>query len=102
MIICKVIGTVVCTQKDEKLTGAKLQVVLPINMENGSPDGKPIVAVDSIGAGTGEWVLVVSGSSARQTTRTKDTPVDAVIMAIIDTIEVLGRITFQKHLEKAH
>lgn len=96
MLVCKVIGTVVCTQKDERLIGAKLQIVLPVNMANGAPEGKPLVAVDGIGAGAGEWVLVVSGSSARQTARTKDTPVDAVIMAIIDTVEIEGEITFEK------
>lgn len=96
MIVCKVMGTVVCTQKDDKLTGVKLQIVFPLNMSDGTPDGKPLVAVDTIGAGPGEWVLVVSGSSARQTTKTKDTPVDAVIMAIIDTIELEGKITFEK------
>ncbi|MBI2264880.1 MAG: EutN/CcmL family microcompartment protein [Armatimonadetes bacterium] len=97
MIICKVIGTIVCTQKDEKLTGAKLQLVLPMDTKTFQPDGRPLVAVDSIGAGQGEMVLVVSGSSARLTARTQNTPVDAVIMGIIDTIEIEGMLTFEKH-----
>ncbi|MCL4512910.1 MAG: EutN/CcmL family microcompartment protein [Candidatus Eremiobacteraeota bacterium] len=96
MLIGKIIGTVVCTQKDEKLVGAKLQVVLPLHAAALSPDGKPIVAVDSIGAGNNELVLVAAGSSARQTQKTKDTPVDAVIMAIIDSLEVEGTLTYQK------
>jgi microcompartment protein CcmK/EutM len=96
MLIGKVIGTVVCTQKDEKLTGAKLQVVLPIHASTLQPEGKPIIAVDSIGAGDHELVLVATGSSARQTQKTKDTPVDAVIMAIIDSLEADGKLTYQK------
>jgi microcompartment protein CcmK/EutM len=96
LIVAKVVGTVVCTRKDEKLTGAKLQVVQPVSLMDGSPDGKPIVAVDSVGAGQGEVVLVVSGSSARQTSRTQNTPVDATIMAIVDTIEVDGKVRFRK------
>ena len=96
MLIGKIIGTVVCTQKDEKLVGAKLQVVLPLHASTLSPDGKPIVAIDSIGAGSHELVLVVTGSSARQTQKTKDTPVDAVIIAILDSLEVEGKLTYQK------
>lgn len=96
MLVAKVIGTVVCTQKDEKLVGTKLQVVLPLNASTLNPDGKPLVAVDAIGAGHGEVVLVVSGSSARQTTKTKETPVDAVIMGIVDSLEVEGKTTYRK------
>lgn len=96
MIIAKVLGTVVCTQKDEKLVGSKLQVVAPVGIVDLKQDGKPIVVVDSIGAGEGELVLVVTGSSARQTSKTQNTPVDAVIMGIIDSIEVDGKMTFEK------
>ena len=58
--------------------------------------GKPYVAIDTVDAGVGDLVLTASGSSARQTTITKDTPVDAVIMAVIDHLEVNGEITFTK------
>ncbi len=96
MIAARVVGTVVCTRKDEKLVGSKLLVVQPVNVLDLSTDGKPIVAVDSVGAGQGEIVLVVSGSSARQTSRTQNTPTDATIMAIVDSIEVQGEWIFRK------
>jgi len=96
LIACRVVGTVVCTRKDEKLVGSKLQVVEPISLADQSPDGKPLVAIDTVGAGEVEIVLVVSGSSARQTSRTQNTPVDAVIMAIVDSIEMGGKIVYRK------
>ncbi len=96
MITCKVLGSVVCTRKDEKLVGTKLLVVQPISLDNQAPDGKSLVAVDTVGAGEGEIVLVVSGSSARQTTKTQNTPVDAVIMGIVDSIELEGKVVYRK------
>lgn len=96
MILARVIGTVVATRKDDKLSGAKMQIVQPVSLQDMSPDGKPLVAVDAVGAGTGEIVMVCSGSSARQTSRTKDTPCDAVIMAIIDSLDVQGKQVFVK------
>jgi microcompartment protein CcmK/EutM len=95
MQIARVIGTTVATIKDEKLVGRKLMIVREAD-ERGNPVGKPYVAIDTVDAGTGDLVLVAAGSSARQTTVTKDRPVDAVIMAIIDTLEVEGTVTFQK------
>ena len=95
MQIARVVGTTVATIKDEKLVGRKLMIVREAD-ERGNPVGKPYVAIDTVDAGTGDLVLVAAGSSARQTTVTKDRPVDAVIMAIIDTLEVEGTITFQK------
>lgn len=86
----------VCTRKDEKLVGTKLLVVQPISLDNQAPDGKSLVAIDTVGAGEGEIVLVVSGSSARQTTKTQNTPVDAVIMGIIDSIELEGKVVYRK------
>lgn len=96
MIACRVVGTVVCTRKDDKLVGSKLQVAQPISLEDLSPDGKPLVAIDTVGAGEGEIVLVVSGSSARQTSKTQNTPVDAVIMGIVDCIEMEGKVVYRK------
>lgn len=96
MILARVIGTVVATRKDEKLSGVKLQIVLPVSLSDMSPDGKPLVAVDAVGAGEGEIVMVCSGSSARQTMRTKDTPCDAVIMAIVDNLDVQGQKVYVK------
>ncbi|MDB4895741.1 MAG: ethanolamine utilization protein EutN [Firmicutes bacterium] len=96
MILCRVIGTVVASTKDDRLSGAKLQIVQPVSLADMSPDGKPLVAIDSVGAGAGEIVMVCSGSSARQTSRTKDTPCDAVIMAIVDSLDVGGQQVFAK------
>ncbi|MBM3137347.1 MAG: ethanolamine utilization protein EutN [Chloroflexi bacterium] len=95
MLIVRVIGTTVSTIKDEKLQGKKLLVVQPAD-ETGAASGKPFVAIDTVDAGVGDLVLTASGSSARQTTITKDTPVDAVIMAVIDSLEVNGKVSFRK------
>jgi microcompartment protein CcmK/EutM len=95
MLIAKVIGTTVATIKDEKLTGRKLLIVRQTD-EAGIPVGKPYVAVDTVDAGIGDLVLTCAGSSARQTNITKDTPVDAVIMAVIDSLEVEGKVVFRK------
>ena len=95
MLIVRVIGTTVSTIKDEKLQGKKLLIV-QLADEAGKTSGKPFVAIDTVDAGVGDLVLTASGSSARQTTITKDTPVDAVIMAVIDSLEVNGEVTFRK------
>jgi microcompartment protein CcmK/EutM len=95
MTLGKVVGTVVATRKDEKLVGGKLLMVQELSLE-GEPLERYAVAVDSVGAGVGEVVLVATGSSARLTAATKDRPVDAVIMAIVDSLEVNGVVLFQK------
>ncbi|MBZ5496627.1 MAG: EutN/CcmL family microcompartment protein [Acidobacteriia bacterium] len=95
MLIAKVVGTTVSTIKDEKLVGRKLLIVRQTD-ESGNPVGKPYVAVDTVDAGAGDLVLTCAGSSARQTAITKDTPVDAVIMSVIDSLEVDGAIVFRK------
>ncbi len=95
MLIARVLGNAVCTIKDEKLVGRKLMVVCQTD-ENGKLTGKPFVAIDSVDSGVGDLVLTAAGSSARQTHTTKDTPVDAVIMAVIDSLEVDGKIVFRK------
>jgi microcompartment protein CcmK/EutM len=95
MIFARVTGNVVCTQKDEKLVGCKLLLVQPVDLA-GAAKGNPIVAVDSVGSGEGELVLLVQGSSARQTSRTQGNPVDAVIFAIVDTVEQGGKVVFKK------
>lgn len=87
MILGKVIGTVWATRKDEQLRGLTLQLVQEMDAD-GSLKSKVIVAVDSVGAGVGETVLFVQGSSARQTALTKDKPIDAVITAIVDKMDV--------------
>ena len=95
MLVAKVIGTTVSTIKDEKLVGRKLLIVCQTD-EAGNMIGKPFVAIDTVDAGVGDLVLTAAGSSARQTTITKDTPVDAVIMAVIDSLEVEGKVVFSK------
>lgn len=95
MLIARVIGTTVSTIKDEKIIGQKLLVMRQTD-ETGKSIGKPFVAVDTVNAGVGDLVLTASGSSARQTTITKDRPVDAVIMAVIDSLEVEGKTTFRQ------
>ncbi len=95
MLIAKVVGNTVSTIKDEKLIGRKLLVVRQTD-ERGNPVGKPYVAVDTVDAGAGDLVLTCAGSSARQTAITKDSPVDAVIMSIIDSLEVDGAVVFRK------
>jgi len=95
MQIARVVGSTVATIKDEKLVGRKLLIVREAD-ERGNAVGKPYVAIDTVDAGSGDLVLIAAGSSARQTAITKDTPVDAVIMAIVDTLEVDGAITFRK------
>jgi len=89
----KVIGNVVATQKDPKFQGMKLLLVQPyVNRDAGLVvSGSSIVAVDSVGAGEGECVLFTQGSSARLTPGTREAPVDAVIVGIVDAIEVEGR-----------
>jgi microcompartment protein CcmK/EutM len=95
MLIAKVVGTTVSTIKDEKLAGRKLLIVRQTD-EIGTPVGKPFVAIDTVDAGAGDLVLTCSGSSARQTAITKDTPVDAVIMSVVDSLEVDGTVVFRK------
>jgi ethanolamine utilization protein EutN len=87
MILARIVGTVVATRKDSRLEGKKLLVAKPI-----SPQGKDeagyVVAVDTVGAGFRETVLIVSGSSARMANGLKDTPVDSAIVGIVDTVEI--------------
>ena len=87
MILGKVIGTVWSTRKDENLVGAKFLIVRQLDLDY-TPKSSTVIAVDSVGAGVGEIVLVAQGSSARQTTITKNKPVDAVVMAIVDKLDV--------------
>jgi len=89
MKLGRVIGSVVATRKDTSLEGTKLLVVENLTLDLKS-EGGYVVAVDSVGAGAGEVVLYASGSSARQTPTTKDRPVDAVIMAIVDSFDANG------------
>ncbi len=95
MLIARVIGLVVSTMKYHTLTGRKLLIVQETDV-SGKPVGTPIVAVDTVDAGEGDVVLVAQGSAARQTEETRDTPVDNVIMAIVDTLQTDGAVSFRK------
>ncbi len=87
LVLGKVIGTVWSTRKDENLVGSKFLIVRQLNLDY-TPKKDTVVAVDSVGAGVGEVVLVAQGSSARQTVITKNKPIDAVIMAIVDKLDI--------------
>jgi len=87
MILARIVGTVVATRKDERLVSNKLLVALPMD-PRGKPEGSYLVAVDTVDAGVGETVLIVSGSSARMASGMKDCPVDAAVVGIVDTIHV--------------
>jgi ethanolamine utilization protein EutN len=87
MLVAKIVGTVVATRKDPRLVSNKLLVARPID-PRGKSDGSHLVAVDTVDAGVGETVLIVSGSSARMASGMKDCPVDAVIVGIIDAVEI--------------
>lgn len=95
MLIARVIGTVVATRKEAELEGLKMLL-----LQNASPEGEAkegfVVAVDAVGAGVGDVVLYASGSSARQTTVTKDRPVDATVMAIVDLVDAASARLYHK------
>lgn len=83
----KVVGTIWSTRKDENLVGSKFLIVRQLNLDY-TPKDSTVIAIDSVGAGVGEVVLVAQGSSARQTDITQNKPVDAVVMAIVDKLDV--------------
>ncbi len=87
MILAKVVGTVVATRKDDRLVGCKLLLAQPID-PRGKVQGNHLVAIDTVDAGSGETVLIVSGSSARMAAGLKDVPVDAAIVGIVDSVNV--------------
>lgn len=95
MRIALVIGSTVSTIKDETMRGRKLLIVQPADTQ-GNATGEPYVAVDTVSAGTGDLVLVTEYSSARYTGFTKDLPIDAVIVGVIDSLEVGGKFSYQK------
>ena len=95
MLLAKVVGTVVATRKEPSLDGLKLLLVRAVNDE-GQETGTPLVAADAVGAGPDEMVLVAAGSSARQTQATDKRPVDAVVMAIVDSWSLGSAIKYKK------
>ena len=99
MQVAKVVGTVVSTNKSEKLNGLKLLLVQPMEIETMTKKGGLIVAIDTVGSGAGEVVMLVAGSSSRQTAITDSKPVDLSIVAIIDHIDLGDKRIFEKFNE---
>jgi microcompartment protein CcmK/EutM len=95
MNLARVVGTVVSSQKEDSLTGLKF-LVLELLDERQKATGISVVAADAVGAGVGELVLYAAGSSARQTRVTDKRPVDAVVMAIVDSWEIGGEEIYRK------
>jgi len=95
MRIALVIGSTISTIKDEVIRGRKLLIVQNADTA-GKPSGDPYIAVDTVSAGTGDLVMVTNGSSARYTNQTTDVPVDSVIVGVIDSLKMSGKVTYRK------
>jgi len=98
MKLGKIVGNVVSTQKDEKIVSLRLFLVQDLNLDLTNKSSF-VVAADSVGAGVGEVVLYASGSSGRMTSVTKDRPIDAVIMAIVDMMTLEDEVSYQKGVD---
>jgi ethanolamine utilization protein EutN len=101
MFVALVTGSVVATQKTESMTGHKMLVVEPYRLDEKTRDrlvstGRTFIAVDTLGAGEGQFVLVTQGSSARLTPETKSLPIDAVVIGLVDTVRVDGQEVFHR------
>ncbi|HBB74627.1 MAG TPA: ethanolamine utilization protein EutN [Planctomycetaceae bacterium] len=101
MFVALVTGSIVATQKTPTMTGHKLLVVEPYRLEEKSRDrlvstGRTFIAVDTLGAGEGQFVLVTQGSSARLTPETKTLPIDAVVIGLVDSVRVAGKDVFRR------
>ena len=101
MFVAKVTGALVATQKVDSMRGHKLLVVEPFRLDpegrrSLKSTGRTFVAVDTVGAGEGEFVLITQGSSARLTPETKNLPIDTVIIGIVDTVRVEGNDVFKR------
>jgi ethanolamine utilization protein EutN len=95
MFLARVLGSIVCTKKDENMRGRKLLLLRPLLVDEANPTQlrpgvNTVVAVDTLGAGCGDVVLFCQGSSARQGSGLKTLPVDAAVVGLVDTVEVLG------------
>lgn len=99
MLLGRIVGEVWATRKDEKLEGLKFLIVQQVD-STGKELGGSVIAADSVQAGIGEVVLVAQGSSARQTILTKDRPVDAVIMAIVDELEAVPESELERDFQE--
>ncbi len=101
MFLAKVIGSMVATQKVDAIVGQKLMVIEPFRLDGKKREslettGRTLVAIDTLGAGVGEFVLVTQGSSARLTPQTKDKPVDCIVVGIVDQVHVEQSCVYSK------
>ncbi len=101
MFVAKVAGSVVATEKVDTMRGQKLLVVEPYRLESKSRDhlvttGRTFVAVDTLGAGVGDFVLIVQGSSARFTPETQKLPIDCVVIGIVDSVNIENRSVYYR------
>jgi len=99
MILAKVVGTVVSTRKEPKIEGLKFLLLEKINPSNMQGKADYLVAMDSVGAGLGEVVFYVAGSSSRMTAATEGKPSDATIISIVDSIDINGKYVYRKEKE---
>jgi microcompartment protein CcmK/EutM len=102
MFVARVTGSLVATQKVASMTGQKLLMVEPYRVDDKTrdrlvPTGRTFVAVDTLGAGIDEFVLICQGSSARLTPETEKLPIDAVVIGLIDTVDIGGKTIFSNH-----
>ena len=101
MFIAKVTGAAVCTQKVDAITGHKLLMIEPYRLESKQRDrlistGRTFVAVDMLGAGAGDFVLITQGSSARMTPETNKMPIDTVVVGIVDRVHVESQCVYSR------
>tara|TARA_Y100001933_G_C18945589_1_gene541512 strand:+ start:850 stop:1146 length:297 start_codon:yes stop_codon:yes gene_type:complete len=93
-----IIGTVVATRKDERLVGKKLMLIQPVDL-NKKPIGEPFVGVDTVGAGIGEFVIFCTGTAARKACDAPDAPIDGAVIGIIDQVDVISKLEWDKGSE---
>lgn len=107
MFVAKVTGSLVATQKTASMVGYKLLVVEPYRLDPNSRQslvttGRTFVAVDTLGAGQGEFVLITQGSSARLTPETKEMPIDTVVVGIVDHVHVEDHCVYSREDQDAN
>ena len=103
MFVAKVTGSLVATQKVASMIGHKLLVVEPYRVDEKTrdhliPTGRTFVVVDALGAGLNEMVLICQGSSARLTPETEKLPIDAVVIGLVDTVDIGGKVVFSNRM----
>jgi len=105
MFVAKVTGSVVSTEKVESMRGQKLLVVEPYRLDTGrdklTTTGRTFIAVDTLGAGVGDYVLIVQGSSARFTPETQKLPIDCVVIGIVDSVNIERNTVYNRQSEEA-